>query len=178
MPSCILAFLTARRKLGAAPISAKIWVSFSDSVAVLGVRKDGVAAVAGSAAGRAAWVEEEWLAGAFAPVERRGASGRVASSGQRRGRVIEPVHQRLDQKGEEKMDQNPWLCLQDQRGAIPAGDLLALTLCKALVVALWNFRPSSKTRAELGSMSPRSSFSRISPCLRMRSSARPERASL
>ena len=96
--------------MGGIPIGAKIWAAFFDSVAVLGVRKDGVAAVAGSAAGRAAWVEEEWLAGAFAPVERRGASGRVASSGQRRGRVIEPVRQRLDQKGQEKMGQNPWLC--------------------------------------------------------------------
>ena len=110
MPSCILAFLTARRKLGAAPISAKIWVSFSDSAVALGVSKDGVAAVAGGAAGRAALVEEGWLAGAFLPVERRGASGRAASSGQRRGRVVEPIRQRLDQKGQEKMGQNPRLC--------------------------------------------------------------------
>ena len=75
-----------------------------------GVRKGGVAASAGGAAGRAALVEEGWLAGAFAPVERRGASGRAASGGQRRGRVIEPVRQRLDQKGQEKMGQNPRLC--------------------------------------------------------------------
>lgn len=70
----------------------------------------GVAAVAGGAAGRAALVEEGWLAGAFLPIERRGASGRAASGGQRRGRVIEPVRERLDQKGQKKMGQNPWLC--------------------------------------------------------------------
>src|SRR5271157_3866383 len=92
------------------PISAKIWAAFFDSTVALGVRKDGVAASAGGAAGRAALVEEGWLAGAFLPVERRGASGQVASSGQRRGRVIEPVRQRLDQKGQEKMGQNPRLC--------------------------------------------------------------------
>lgn len=92
------------------PIGAKIWVSFFDSAGAVGVRKDGVGAAADGAAGRAALVEEGWLAGAFLPVERRGASGRVASSGQRRGRVIEPVRQRLDQKGQEKMGQNPRLC--------------------------------------------------------------------
>ena len=91
-------------------ISAKIWAAFFDSAAALGVRKGGVAASAGSAAGRAALVEEGWLAEAFRPVERRGASGRAASGGQRRGRVIEPVRQRLDQKGQEKMGQNPRLC--------------------------------------------------------------------
>ena len=54
--------------------------------------------------------EEGWLEEAFASVERRGASGRAASGGQRRGRVVEPVRERLDQKGQEKMGQNPWLC--------------------------------------------------------------------
>ena len=75
----------------------------------MGVRKDGVATFGGGAAGRAALVEEGWLAGAFLPVERTGASGEAASGGQRRGRVIEPVRQRLDQKGQEKMGRNPRL---------------------------------------------------------------------
>jgi hypothetical protein len=97
-------------KLGDEPVGAKIWAAFFDSIAALAVRKDDVAAAADSAAGRAALVEEGWLEEAFASVERRGASGRAASGGQRRGRVIEPVRERLDQKGQEKMGQNPWLC--------------------------------------------------------------------
>ena len=98
------------REPGSLPIGAKIWAAFFDSTAALAVRKDDVAAAADSAAGRAALVEEGWLEEAFASVERRGASGRAASGGQRRGRVIEPVRERLDQKGQEKMGQNPWLC--------------------------------------------------------------------
>ena len=103
-------FWCERQALPLDAIGAKIWAAFFDSTAALAVRKDDVAAAADSAAGRAALVEEGWLEEAFASVERRGASGRAASGGQRRGRVIEPVRERLDQKGQEKMGQNPWLC--------------------------------------------------------------------
>ena len=56
------------------------------------------------------WLRKDGLKKRLRQLSAEAPAGGAASGGQRRGRVIEPVRERLDQKGQEKMGQNPWLC--------------------------------------------------------------------